>query len=105
LSGKNFRVVRKRPAGWTRQTFPNGSVSHLSEEKNMTESNEICNPVVAIREVEESENHMKFVDLASKRTTNVLHSMGVLQKCLDKHTYDYSKDQTHKIFKSMWGSI
>ncbi len=48
-----------------------------------------------------SEKHSRFINLASKRTSNVLHSIHILQQCFDQGHYDYTPDQAKKIIGAL----
>jgi hypothetical protein len=63
----------------------------------MSNINENSNTNVTFSENVNTEKHQRFINLAAKRTGNVLHGMDVLQKCFDKYTYDYSEVETSKI--------
>ena len=49
--------------------------------------------------------HSKFVELANKRTSNVLYSMDILQKCFDKSLYVYSEDEVNKIVDAIMDKL
>jgi len=43
----------------------------------------------------------RFLDVASKRTENVLKAIRLLKKCSNKKSYSYDKAQVNKIFKTI----
>ena len=51
------------------------------------------------------EKRTRFVTLASRRTSNVLHGMDVLQKCFDQYSYDYTEEQVTKILGTLEAKI
>lgn len=53
------------------------------------------------QEKQNSEKVSRFKALASKRTTNVLHDMDILQKCFDQNSYKYNDEQIEKIFDAL----
>ena len=53
------------------------------------------------QEKQNFEKASRFKALASKRTTNVLHDMDVLQKCFDQNSYEYNDEQIGKIFHAL----
>ena len=60
--------------------------------------------MVKIKIVDETK-HDKFVRLATKRTQNVLDALRILGNCSNLHTYEYSKDEVEKVFKSIKGML
>ena len=57
--------------------------------------------IVQLQSQGDAEKRTRFVSLASKRTSNVLHHMDVLQKCFDQNSYDYTDDQVTKILGAL----
>ena len=55
--------------------------------------------------IKDESKHDKFVRLATKRTQNVLDALRILGNCSNLHTYEYSRDEVEKIFKSVKGMV
>ena len=67
-----------------------------------TENN---NQIVQLQSRGDTEKRARFVSVASKRTTNVLNDMNVLQKCFDQNTYHYTDEQVAKILAALEAKI
>lgn len=63
------------------------------------------NQIVQLQSQGDTEKRARFVSLASKRTTNVLNGMNVLQKCFDQNTYHYTDEQVTKILGALEAKI
>jgi hypothetical protein len=63
------------------------------------------NQIVQRQSQGDTENRTRFVTVASKRTSNVLNGMNVLQKCFDQNTYDYTDEQVTKILGALEAKI
>ena len=59
------------------------------------------NDIVHIQDQNNTKKQSKFVLVASKRTSNVLHNMDILRRCFDHNTYDYTPDQVTKILGAL----
>ena len=63
------------------------------------------NQIVQLQSQGDTEKRARFVSVASKRTTNVLNDMNVLQKCFDQNTYHYTDEQVTKILGALEAKI
>ncbi|MEC9022086.1 MAG: hypothetical protein VX597_00600 [Pseudomonadota bacterium] len=63
------------------------------------------NQIVQLQSQGDTEKRTRFVSVASKRTSNVLNNMNVLQKCFDQNTYDYTDEQVTKILGALEAKI
>ena len=66
---------------------------------------ENTNQIVQLQKQSNTEKRTRFVTLASKRTSNVLNDMDVLQKCFDQNSYDYTDEQVTKILGALEAKI
>lgn len=63
--------------------------------------NQTTNEIVELQAKSNSEKRSRFVTLASKRTSNVLNDMDILQKCFDQSSYEYTQEQVTKILGAL----
>ena len=63
------------------------------------------NQIVQLPSQVDTEKRTRFVSVASKRTSNALYNMNVLQKCFDQNTYDYTDEQVTKILGALEAKI
>jgi len=64
-------------------------------------SDQNVNQVLSFEDKKSSEKSARFKNLASKRTSNVLHDMDVLKKCFDQNSYQYNDEHIEKIFEAL----
>ena len=67
----------------------------------MSDMNKNFNKIVKIQSQGDIEKCSRFVTLASKRTSNVLNDMDILQKCFDQSSYEYTQEQVTKILGAL----
>ena len=51
--------------------------------------------------VKDESKHEKFVRIATNRTQRILDSLRILGNCANTQTYEYTKEEVEKIFKSI----
>jgi len=51
--------------------------------------------------VKDESKHEKFVRIATGRTQKVLDSLRILGNCANTQTYEYTKEEVERIFKSI----
>ena len=62
---------------------------------------ENSNQIVKLQSQGDKEKRSRFVTMASKRTSNVLNDMNILQRCFDEGSYDYTQEQVTKILGAL----
>lgn len=55
--------------------------------------------------VKDETKHDRFVRLGTNRTQNVLKALRILGNCANPHTYQYSKTEVEKIFKTLKDTV
>ena len=63
--------------------------------------NQNTNEIVELQAKSNSEKRSRFVTMASKRTSNVLNDMNILQRCFDEGSYEYTQEQVTKILGAL----
>ena len=59
------------------------------------------NQIVKLQNQGDKEKRSRFVTMASKRTSNVLNDMHILQRCFDQGSYEYTQEQVTKILGAL----
>lgn len=51
------------------------------------------------------EKRTRFLTLAPKRTSNALKQLANVERCFNKATYTFTKEEAGKIVKALWDSV